>query len=389
MNFPSLYKKNNNGKILYWNINVSIDSSVTINTSYGQLNGKIQTNSKEVTNTRSKDTVEKQAIFMATKQWNDKKNKDLYVEDLVDLDKSINKNTHAYDIHHTFRPHLAKTFNDKTKLKFPVSCQPKFDGSRGIMYTENGDILMDTRQGITYNSNNVQYLTKYMKEFLKPNLILDGEIFDPSKSFNELQTVLKTQKPKDTDLFDKKFRELKFYVFDLIDLDNLHYTSNERYTVLNELFNTITESSIDKSNIILVNNRVADSKKDIDIYHNEYVKEGHEGLIIRKTEGKYGINKRNSDLLKLKFFHDDEFEIIGADKEIRNGVESVVWICHTKDKSNKFNCRPEGKLDYRVNLLLNKDKYIGQYLTVKYQELGDSGIPRFPIGKGIRIEKLT
>ena len=89
----------------------------------------------------------------------------------------------------------------------------------------------------------------------------------------------------------------------------------------------------------------------------------------------------------MKFFEDDEFEIIGANKEIKNGIESVVWKCYTKNKDSIFNCRPEGSLKHRQKLLTEKDKYIGSKLTVKYQELGDNGIPRFPIGKGIRIEK--
>jgi hypothetical protein len=34
----------------------------------------------------------------------------------------------------------------------------------------------------------------------------------------------------------------------------------------------------------------------------------------------------------------------------------------------------------------NVEKYYGKLLTVRYQELSDDGIPRFPVGIGFRID---
>ena len=104
------------------------------------------------------------------------------------------------------------------------------------------------------------------------------------------------------------------------------------------------------------------------------------GSYILKT---YGINKRNSDLLKYKYFIDSEYKIIGLKIEINNGIELPMWRCIT-DGGKEFTCRPIGSYAHKKELLINNEKYIGKMLTVKYQELSDDGIPRFGVGKSIR-----
>ena len=46
--------------------------------------------------------------------------------------------------------------------------------------------------------------------------------------------------------------------------------------------------------------------------------------------------------------------------------------------------RPTGTLEERGKMFKNGKKYVGKMLTVKYQELSEDGIPRFPVGKSVR-----
>ena len=57
----------------------------------------------------------------------------------------------------------------------------------------------------------------------------------------------------------------------------------------------------------------------------------------------------------------------------------VIWICKTKD-GKPFNVRPRGTHEERAELFKKAKNYVGQKLTVRYQELSDDGIPRFPVG---------
>ena len=109
---------------------------------------------------------------------------------------------------------------------------------------------------------------------------------------------------------------------------------------------------------------------------------GYEGIMLRTPESPYEF-KRSKFLQKYKVFVDEEFEVIGFDKEIQNKIPLVLWICKTKD-GKEFTCRPKGTHAERAELYKNADKYIGKKLTVVFQEYTDDGIPRFPVGKGFR-----
>ena len=61
----------------------------------------------------------------------------------------------------------------------------------------------------------------------------------------------------------------------------------------------------------------------------------------------------------------------------------VIWECVTKDKQI-FSVRPRGSVSERQGYFQNGDKWIGSLLTIRYQELTDGGIPRFPVGITIR-----
>jgi len=49
-----------------------------------------------------------------------------------------------------------------------------------------------------------------------------------------------------------------------------------------------------------------------------------------------------------------------------------------------FTVRPKGTKESRMKLFLEGDKYINKLLTVIFQEYSSDGIPRFPVGKGVR-----
>ena len=46
--------------------------------------------------------------------------------------------------------------------------------------------------------------------------------------------------------------------------------------------------------------------------------------------------------------------------------------------------RPQGNYDERKKQYKEGKKYIGKMLTVKYQELTNDHVPRFPVGLAIR-----
>ena len=61
----------------------------------------------------------------------------------------------------------------------------------------------------------------------------------------------------------------------------------------------------------------------------------------------------------------------------------MVWIVETEN-GQEFRVRPEGTRELRREWFENGDDYIGEMLTVKFFELTDDGVPRFPVGIAIR-----
>jgi DNA ligase-1 len=125
------------------------------------------------------------------------------------------------------------------------------------------------------------------------------------------------------------------------------------------------------------------TKAELKGFHDRFVAEGKEGLIIRNKTGLYQLAARSKDLQKFKEFEDAEFTVV----EYTDGVGSekglVIWVCETEDKK-KFSVRPRGTHEERAELFNDADSYVGKKLTVRYQELTEDGIPRFPVGIAFR-----
>ena len=125
--------------------------------------------------------------------------------------------------------------------------------------------------------------------------------------------------------------------------------------------------------------------------HSNFIKDNYEGSILRNKFGIYKCKVRSTDLLKYKDFQDDEFEIVNFTYEQDTSKENknlIVWICKTNN-GDEFNVRPGGTKIERQRIYkdcVENFKYKGRKLCVKYFELTERGIPRFPTTKSTSIE---
>jgi DNA ligase-1 len=168
-----------------------------------------------------------------------------------------------------------------------------------------------------------------------------------------------------TSAFKTNPMSLKFYVFDYFDMNrpDLPFTERmKKVTVETKLVHN--ESSVKK-------------------YHDTFVKQGHEGVMIRDAKSTYEVGKRSNYLLKYKEFQTEEYEIVGAKTGHGRDANAVVWMCKTQD-GQEFTVRPEGTIAQREEHYKNHKNYIGKMLTVRFQNLTALGVPRFPVGVCIR-----
>ena len=401
MEFPKLIldiksrrKSSSNNSKKVWQIKTKIDpelNKITLITESGELGGHLKSNQKILSNIKLSSkkgitSLEKYAEEQAKKLFNNKK-KEGYIEynnnynnnneneiNNVETPKKIEEeNENSINKKITIRkyyPMLAHRYNEKKgDIKFPCFVQPKLDGVRCVvvgnkLYSRNGNRFPV-----------LPHIENELKLYNKNNLILDGELFTDDINFEKIVGLVKKYKKSEED--EKNSLKIYLNVFDYID-SKLPF--NKRLINLNQFF----EKNKNMKYIKQVKTEECPQEKNIEEFLEKYTKEKYEGLIIRNKSGLYEENTRSVHLQKLKKFIDEEFEIIDyTTPDQGKEVGCVIWICKTKE-GKKFNVRPSGNYQERKKLYREAKKYIGKMLTVRYQELTNGHVPRFPVGVTIR-----
>lgn len=181
--------------------------------------------------------------------------------------------------------------------------------------------------------------------------------------------------------------QMCLYVFDIVDPTE-ELTQDERFEQLDALFarKGIAGPKGLCPKIIQVERFEITSPEEIPEYQDMFVQEGYEGVVIRDKSLKYEClkkNKKSKWMRKYKYFFDAEFEIIGVVRDKGVPREQFTWLCRTEN-GTKFKAKPEGTREMKWEWYDNKNDIIGKMLIVRYQELEDSGKPRFPIAIEIR-----
>ena len=367
--FPTLYKRNSNGKVAFWKIYVSGDMYYR---EAGLLEGKIREfepvkNEPKNVGRANATTAHEQALFKANSLWKLKKD-ELYNEDYPDESKNVERDYSEY-----IRPMLAQKFEEnKDRVKYPVAVSPKLDGIRALIYMNaKGEIKMMSRLG--NEIFNFEGIKNEAKLIINGNrsIILDGELYSHDIGFNVISGAVRSKDKSNED-------KIKFYMFDLIDL-KCQKQYEER---IDDMVSIGDRNNFKFISFVLY--VIADNLQDILDAHTKFVLDGYEGVMIRNLDGLYSLGKRSNNLLKYKVFEDSEFKIIDVVEGVGSEKGASIFVCETVN-GQQFSVRPRGSIETRRVQFQNKSKYIGKLLTVRYQPLvGEDVLPRFPVGIDVR-----
>lgn len=358
--FPKLYEQSSTGKIKHWTISIKDNGHYTwIIIKYGVGDSKIRTAEKIISvgkniGKSNETTPYKQALLEAEATWKKKLDKG-YVEKLANLSDE------------KLLPMLAHTFQKRGHdITYPCYVQPKLDGIRCLAKKiDNKTIKYYSRAGKEFTT--LEHLTPDLLKLMQVDQVLDGEIYSHDMTFQEMIRLIKKLRPDSN--------KLEYHVFDLVDINK---TFDERIDII-----MLMTFESNHSVITVVKTEEIQSKDDVLAKHNEYVKLGYEGLILRNSDGMYKLKGRSKDLQKYKEFQDEEFEIIGGQES--TGSEAGCIIFNVKNKNGQeFAVRPRGSFEQRKLWMKDLPNLVKKKLTVRFQELTDDGIPRFPVGISIR-----
>ena len=376
---PRLYGLATNKKIktVLFTVEQLPDGTCDIVNEHGYLDGKKQYDHTIIKvgkniGKANETSVQDQAISEVQSKWNAKKDQN-YTENETGL---------VSDHEKSLLPMLAKKFKDmKHKIVYPCLVQPKLDGLRGVATISKDGVRISSRKDKPYDA--VKHLHQPVKQiFGDCKNPIDGEIYLFGLTIEEVNTRVKSYKGDITE-------EMQFWVFDIVDESK---TNDERNAELEAIKQNAIKKGFDLSHIVFVPTYEAKCEQDVYDFHDKFVKDGYEGVIVRNKKGQYLCEKRSSDLQKYKAFEDDEFEIVGILSATTGREEgAIMYTCKIKNpttSSTTFDVRPRGNIQNRIEeykkAIKNPKNYIGKQYTVRYFTLLKTNAPEFPVGISIR-----
>jgi ATP-dependent DNA ligase len=393
--FPVLYGKASTGKVKEWHILVLNKNGVpTTQIFNGYTDGKKALSERETPKgknigKKNETTPWEQAISEAERKWINKKEKEGYLEQLDSLDDQV-----------IVLPMLAQKFELKSTTKkkkdivFPCAIQPKLDGLRCMAYLNpDNTVTLMTRVGKKFNHlDHIRDAVKHLLHGVKNgNVYLDGELYTDKIPFEEITGLCRREKIKPSD--QEKLTIIEYHIFDVYCIDNKEYPFRERNKFIKSLFNKSKSKSPPSTYLKYVDTKNCDKVELVKLFHDTYVQEGYEGIMLRNWDSAYAVKNRTRDLQKYKEFLDDEYKIVGYSEASGEDHGTIIWKCQYKNKHGEsaiFSVRPRGSREKRTKFYdeccSNFSKYNGKLLTVRFQELSQDECPRFPVGIDIRFD---
>ena len=267
----------------------------------------------------------------------------------------------------------------------------KLDGVRCLaVVDEMGKCTLYSRMGKEFTTlNKIKYAIEATGII---NYVFDGEICMLDKDGNEdFQSVMKELRRK-----DHQIENPTFMIFDMIH--KTEFDKGKSTDILSERLHTLRTwlgpRYDTKETLRYLDQAVITDERHFDMWNQMASDNNWEGFMLRKDTFYEG--KRSKNLLKVKSFHDAEYEVLGWDIDthevVRDGKSesmtmlSQVWIEH-KGHIVKVGSgfSQEQRLEYMDGSIL------GKIITVQYFEetKNDKGgiSLRFPTVKIIHGEK--
>ena len=246
----------------------------------------------------------------------------------------------------------------------------KLDGVRCIAIVDSdGNVSFYSRTGKSFDTLNV--VADGIIALGIKNVIFDGELCLVDEDGNEdFQGIMKQLKKKDHTIPNPSYK-----IFDMISHDEFYNKKGEKnrpYSIrLANLTEIMTKNECPCLTLleqVLVHN---------DEHFQEWVKEAAdsfwEGVMLRADQPYKG--KRSKDLLKVKKFFDDEYEVVdtemGPFRYVLNGKEheeNMLSCVMVKHKDHIVRVGSGFSIEQRQEFYQNPNKILGKIVTVQYFE---------------------
>lgn len=266
----------------------------------------------------------------------------------------------------------------------------KFDGIRTLIFVEPKKITIRNKRSNNLNSRYPELLN--ITDNVKKKVVFDGEIIimvSGKPSFEKLKERALLKNKIKINYFAKTYPVI-FVAYDILyeDKDLTNLTLLERKKILNKYKNT---DNFVKSEYF--------KEKGKDLYEL-VIKQNLEGIVAKKIDSKYFINKRTKNWIKIKNLKDEDFYICGYKEDDNKAMASLLLGKKDKKdlifagtvnigkknsdfsfvKKNPLNKKPFFIKEGYINIIPNLK------CTVEFMEKTKNGFMRQPNYKGLKID---
>ena len=273
-------------------------------------------------------------------------------------------------------------------VKFPVYVSTKLDGIRCLIIN-----------GVAYSRSLKPIRNKFIQSIIGKQEYngLDGELIVGNVYDKDV-----FQKTTSGVMSEKGEPTFTFYVFDDFTNNEVGYSKRLERLLERNLYG--------KDGIVTLHQELYTSKEQVDKLLQRELELGGEGLILRSPNGKYKYGRstpKEQLSVKLKFFQQNEFEVIGFTERMHNANQAKINELGLQERSShKDNLIPMNTLgslilkygddsfqmgtgftdEQRQEIWDNRDKYLGKLASVRYMSVGLKERPRIPSFIGWRDE---
>lgn len=353
--WPFLYKTDPKGKEQEWRVIVMPlhDGTAIIETIHGKVGGKQQKSNVRVREGKNlgrsnATTPLQQAMSEAEAKW------------LKQKDKGYSEERGAGV---ALKPMLALKYEDhRDAVTFPAYVQPKLDGVRALAIRNGDTISLKSRLGKEHVG--LAHIRTALLTAMFDGEIWDGELYDHGMHFQTLVSLVKKNQEASS--------KVKYHVYDKISPKPFASRNLE-----------IAEAHGRRPDgLILVPTFVVGGHAQVELYHQQFVEQGYEGVMLRWGNEPYKGGYRSRNLLKVKAWKDGEFKVVDVVSGKGKCEDQGVFVCESG--GGQFGVKAKGSDALRREYLANKGALIGKMLTVRYFEPTADGLPRFPVGIAVR-----
>ena len=286
-------------------------------------------------------------------------------------------------------PMLAKVYdnvNNKLFNKVPYYIgQWKINGLRCFItaYVNSGNMFkpiglkFQSREGTYWNS--LSYLEDYLlsvldnkllERMVDENYILDGEVYLPGHTVNEINHFVKDP----NDIHNKL---LQFWCYDIAIPEMVQHKRDRIRLDIKQfsVFDSKDKHLNNKKQLVILPTYYICNDADAHAWRDKFIDLGFEGLILRNPDVDYQYGRRRVGYMeKFKTKTDGKFEIVDIQPERKRNLPIIT--CRNDINDSTFETRfslPHDKQEYILN---HKEDYIGKFVFISYGER--SGVERVP-----------